>query len=168
MSDAAGRRCTQSCRSCPCFSNSERYCECRRRCIILTSMTLKNPLRRFARCRMYDSPKGCDYFEWIDDSLCDKVRSMVVSLIASSETLLEDNKQLQRQLDEGVVEKDIQNKLKEKNARLKMENSSLKMENSRLRTQMLQYQMRQRNMLRGLLLLFTIVICVTYIVGGEK
>jgi len=92
----------------------------------------------------------------------------VVSLITSSETLLEDNKQLQRQLDEGVVEKDIQNKLKEKNARLKMENSSLKMENSRLRTQVLQYQMRQRNMLRGLLLLFTIVICVTYIVGGEK
>jgi len=41
---------------------------------------------------MYESPKGYDYFEWIDDSLCDKVRSMVVSLIASSEKLLENNK----------------------------------------------------------------------------
>jgi len=91
-------------------------------------MTLKNPLRRFGRCRMYESPKGCDYFEWIDDSLCDKVRSMVVSLIASSETLLEDNKQLQRRLDERVDGNDVLNKLKEKNARLKMENSSLKME----------------------------------------
>ena len=105
---------------------------------------------------MYESPKGCDYFEWIDDSLCDKVRSMVVSLIASSETLLEDNKQLQRQLDERVDEKDVLNKVKEKNARLKMENSRLKMENSSLK------------ILRGLPLLFTIVICIIFVVGGEK
>jgi len=91
---------------------------------------------------MYESPKGCDYFEWIDDSLCNKVRSMVVSLIASSATLLEDNKQLQRLLDERAGEKDVVNKFTEKNARLKMENSSLKMENSRLKMQMLQYQMR--------------------------
>ena len=100
-------------------------------------MTLKNPLRRFARCRMYESPQGYDYFEWIDDSLCDKVRSMVVSLIASSEILIEDNKQLQRLLDERANEKDVLNKLKEKNARLKMENSSLNMENSRLKMQVL-------------------------------
>jgi len=100
-------------------------------------MTIKNPLRRFARCRMNESPKACDYFEWIDDSLCDKVRSMVVSLIASSEILIEDNKQLQRLLDERANKKDVLNKLKEKNARLKMENSSLNMENSRLKMQVL-------------------------------
>jgi len=117
---------------------------------------------------MYESPQGCDYFEWIDESLCDKVRSMVVSLIASSETLLEDNKQLQRQLDEIVDEKDVLNKVKEENARLKMENSRLKMENSRLKMQVLQCQMRQRKMLRGLLLLFTILICIIFVVGGEK
>jgi len=35
---------------------------------------------------------------------------MVVSLIASNETLLEDNKQLQRLVDERVNEKDVQNK----------------------------------------------------------
>jgi len=131
-------------------------------------MTIKNLLRRFARRRIHESPKGCDYFEWIDDSLCDKVRSMVVSLMASSETLLEDNKQLQKLLDERVGEKDVLNKLKEKNARLKMENSSLKMKNSRLKMQVLRYQIRQRKMLRGLLLLFTIVICITFVVGGEK
>jgi len=72
MSDAAGEDVFNLAGVAPFFSNSEMYCECRRICIILTSMTLKNRLRRFARCRMYDSPKGCDYFEWIDDSLCDK------------------------------------------------------------------------------------------------
>jgi len=117
---------------------------------------------------MYESPKGCDYFEWIDDSLCDKVRLMVVSLIASSEIFLEDNKQLQRVLNERASEKDVLNKLKEKNARMKMENSSLKMENSRLKMQMLQYQMRQRKMLRSLLLLFTIVIYITFVVGVKS
>ena len=147
MSNAAGTRCTQSCRNCPYFSISERYCGCRRRCIILTSMTIKYPLRRFARCRMYESPKGCDYFEWVDDSLCDKVRSMVVSLIASSETLLEDNKQLQRLIDEKAGKEDVLNRLKQKNERLKMENSKLKMENSSLKMQVLQYQMRERKML---------------------
>jgi len=124
-------------------------------------MTIKNPVRRFAKCRMYESPKGCEYFEWIDNSLCDKVRSMVVSLIASSETLLEDNKQLQRLLDEKAGEKDVLNRLKDKNARLKMKNSNLKMKNSRLKMQILHYQMRQRKMLWDLLLLFTIVICIT-------
>ena len=168
MSNLLGTRCTQSRRNCPCFSVSERYCGCRRRCIILTSVTIKNPLRRFARCRMYESPKGCDYFEWIDDSLCNKVRSMVVSLIASSATLLEDNKQLQRLLDERVDGNDVLNKLEEKNARLKMENSSLKMENSRLKMQVLQWQMIQRKICWGLLLLFMIVICITFLVGGEK
>ena len=131
-------------------------------------MTIKNPLRRFARRRMCKSPKGCNYFEWIDDSLCDKVRSMVVSLIASSETLLADNKQLQRLLDEKAGEKDVLNRLKDKNARLKMKNSNLKMKNSRLKMQILHYQMRQRKMLWDLLLLFTIVICITFVVSGEK
>jgi len=57
--------------------------------VVLTSMTIKNSLRRFARCRMFDLPGGCDYFEWIDDSLCDKVRLMVGSLIVSDETLVQ-------------------------------------------------------------------------------
>ena len=80
-----------SCRSYPCFSVYERPYTCGKRCVVLRSMTIKNLLRRFARCRMFDSPSGCDHFEWIDDSLSDKVRSLVVCLIVSNETLLEEN-----------------------------------------------------------------------------
>ena len=50
---------------------------------------------------------------------------------------------------------------KEKNARLKMENSRLKM-------QVLEYHMRKRKMLWRLLLLFFVVIGITFVVGGEK
>jgi len=64
--------------------------------VVLTSMTINNPLRRFARCRLFKSPSGYDYFEWIEDSLCGKVRSMVVSLIVSNKTLLQENQHLHR------------------------------------------------------------------------
>jgi len=32
-------------------------------------------------------PRGCDHFEWIDDALCDKVRSMVIALMLKNESL---------------------------------------------------------------------------------
>lgn len=59
--------------------------------VVLTSLTIKNPMRRFARCRMLGSLGGCDHFEWIDNSLCVKVRSIVVSLIVSNEILVQEN-----------------------------------------------------------------------------
>ncbi|KAJ8429936.1 hypothetical protein Cgig2_017986 [Carnegiea gigantea] len=82
-------------------------CSCGKRCVVLTNMMIKNPLRRFARCRMFDSIGGRDYFEWIDDSVCDKVSSMVVSLIMSNETLLEEYQHLQRMEEETTCDKDV-------------------------------------------------------------
>jgi len=42
------------------------------------------------------------------------------------------------------------------------------MENSRLKMQVLEYQMRKTKMLWRLLLLFVVVIGITFVVGGEK
>ncbi|KAJ8447137.1 hypothetical protein Cgig2_022866 [Carnegiea gigantea] len=127
-----------ACRNCPCFSVCERCCSCRKRCVVLTSMAIKNPLRRFARCRMYDSPDGCDHFEWVDDSLCDK-----------------------KMKEEASSDRDAIKRLRKKNSRLKMENSRLKM-------QLIDYQMREKKVLRWLLLLFGLVIGVGFVVVGER
>ena len=100
---------------------------------------------------MLNSPTGCDHFEWIDDSICDKVRSMAVSLIVSDETLLEENQQLQRLKEEVTYNKDDVKRVREKNSRLKM--------------QLLHYQMRER---KELLLLFVVLIGIGFVVGVRK
>ena len=79
------------CKNYSCFSKCKRSGSCEKRCMVVSSMTIKNQFRRFAKCSMFDSSSRCDYFEWIDDFLCDKVRSIVVSLIMLNETLLEEN-----------------------------------------------------------------------------
>ena len=66
--------------------------------------------------------------------------SMVVCLIVSNETLLEENQHLQRMKEEASCDKDVVKKAREKNSRLKM--------------QLLDYQMREIKVLWGLLLLF--------------
>jgi len=90
--------------------------------VVLASMTIKNPLRRFAMCRLFDSPSGCDHFEWVDDSICDKVRSMGVSLIVSNETLVQESQHLQRMKKKAACDRDAVKRVREKNSRLKMEN----------------------------------------------
>jgi len=39
------------------------------------------------RCRRYGEVRGCDYFELVDESLDEIVRSMVVSLMVNNETM---------------------------------------------------------------------------------
>ena len=51
--------------------------------------------------------------------------------------------------------------MREKNSRLKIENSSLKL-------QLLDYQMRERKVLWGLLLLFTVLIGISFAIEEEK
>ncbi|KAJ8444517.1 hypothetical protein Cgig2_028332 [Carnegiea gigantea] len=92
---------------------------------------------------MYDSLSGCDHFEWVSDSLSDKVRSMVVSLIVSNETLVQENEHLQKMKEEAASDRDAMKRLREKNSRLKM--------------QLIDYQMRERKALWGLLLLFDLI-----------
>ena len=77
--------------------------------------------------------------------------SMVVSLIVSNETLLEEHQHLQRMKEETAYDKDVVKRMRKKNSRLKMENSRLKMESLRLNMQLLDYQMREEKVLYGLL-----------------
>ena len=155
-------------RNYPCFSVCERCCSCGNRCVALIGMTIKNPLWRFGRSRMFNLPGGCDHFEWVDDSLCDKVRSIMVSLIVWSKTLLQENQHLQTTKEEAAYDRDVVKRVREKNSRLKMENSRLKMQNSCLKMQLVDYQMRERKVLWGLLLLFAVVIGVGFTIGGGK
>ena len=75
--------------------------------MILTNMTIKNPLRGFPRSRRFDSSRGYDHFEWIDDSIYDKVMSTVVYLITSNETLIEENQQLQTIKEERAYDDEL-------------------------------------------------------------
>ena len=55
---------------------------------------------------MYESPGGCDHFEWVDDFLGDQMRLMVVSLIVSNERLVQENGYLQRMKKEVACDGD--------------------------------------------------------------
>ena len=77
---------------------------------------------------MFDSPGGCDHLEGVDDSLCDRVRLMVVSLIVSNETLVQENQHFQRMKEKAACDRDAAKRVREKNSRLKMENLRLKMQ----------------------------------------
>lgn len=87
MSSLSVRSSSKSCQACPCYVDCDRFCHCGKRCKIVTSMTLKNLLRRFARCKKDRGGKGCEFFEWVDDPLCDKTRSMVVGLMIKNSQL---------------------------------------------------------------------------------
>ncbi|KAJ8426454.1 hypothetical protein Cgig2_031103 [Carnegiea gigantea] len=86
---------------------------------------------------LFESPGGHDQFEWVDDSLCDKIRSVVVSLIVSNETLVQENQHLLRMKEETACDRDVVKRVREKNSRMKIENSRLKM-------QLVDYQMKER------------------------
>jgi len=52
-------------------------------------------MRRFVRCRNCGGGGSCDYFEWVDDSLDERVRSMVVGLMMSNDTMAVEIKRLE-------------------------------------------------------------------------
>jgi len=70
--------------------------------------------------------------------------------------------------EEAACDRDAVKRVREKNSRLKTENSTPKMENSRLKMERVDYQMRERKVLRGLLLSFAVIIGVGFAVGGGK
>ena len=83
----------------PCNPEPEKICNCGRRCKVATSMTLKNTMHRFVRCRKYGGGGGCDYFEWVDESIDERVRSMVVGLMVSNDTTAVEIKRLENDLE---------------------------------------------------------------------
>ena len=71
----------------------------RRRCKVVTSMTLKNPICRSVYCRRYGDGESCDYFDWVDESLDERIKSMVVGLMVSNETMAVEIKRLENNLE---------------------------------------------------------------------
>jgi len=80
-------------------------------------MTLKNPMRRFVHCRRHGDDGGCDYFQWVDESLNERVKSMVVGLMMNNDRMVAKIQQLENELECQKLEL---NKMKEKNGRLKL------------------------------------------------
>ncbi|KAI8524730.1 hypothetical protein RHMOL_Rhmol13G0171500 [Rhododendron molle] len=51
------------------YDGDER-CRCGRRVVMQTSLTVKNPGRRFLGCINYKKENGCNFFVWIDPQTC--------------------------------------------------------------------------------------------------
>jgi len=63
--------------------------------------------------------RGCDHFEWIDDALYDRVRSMVVALMLKNESHGNDIEKLLKVGQERKAEKQSAGLLKKNNRWLK-------------------------------------------------
>ncbi|KAJ8437369.1 hypothetical protein Cgig2_006451 [Carnegiea gigantea] len=154
MSSSAGQSPANACKSYPYFSNCVKFCDCRKRCEIMTSMTKKNQLRRFARCPRFEMHGGRGHLEWIDDSFCDKVRSMVVALMVNNKSLFHEIKALQKIKKEREVEKQEMKALKEKSVMLKVKVRG--------------YQMRERLTMSCLLFFVHVIVVAIGVGGGDK
>ncbi|KAI8554914.1 hypothetical protein RHMOL_Rhmol05G0133900 [Rhododendron molle] len=51
------------------YDGDER-CRCGRRVVMRTSLTVKNPRRRFLGCINYKEKNECNFFVWIDPEIC--------------------------------------------------------------------------------------------------
>ena len=72
---------------------------------------------RIMHCRNYGGGSNCDYFEWVYESLDERVRSMVVGLMVSNDTMTAEIKKLENDLEARKHE--VAN-LNEKNQRMKL------------------------------------------------
>ena len=95
---------------------------------------------------------GCEHFKWIDDSFCDKVRSMIVALLLKNEWL--------------VVEIEALQKLKREREDGKQELKRLKDQNDKLQVKVHGYQMMERILMWSLLPCL-LVIAIAIGAGGE-
>ena len=109
-------------------------------------MTTKNPIRRFPRCKKFGMVECCNYFEWIDDAPCDKLRSMMVALMKKNDTLGNEIQKLQKIREERKANKESVQLLKEKNRRPKLQLNG--------------YQMRERLILWGIIVFVIVVVVV--------
>ena len=117
MSNSVARSPIHVCKSCPYFSNCERMCRFGMRSMIITSMTKKNPIRRYAWCKRFDRPGGCEFFDWVDDSLCDRFRSTVVGLMNQNDALAAEKEQLKNVIRQNEAGKKETRRMKDDSGR---------------------------------------------------
>jgi len=84
---------------------------------VATSMTLKNAMRKFVHCRRHGDGGGCDYFQWVDESLDERMRSMLAGLMVNNERMIAKIQQLENESDSQKCDL---NKMKDKNGRPKL------------------------------------------------
>ncbi|XP_050210069.2 uncharacterized protein LOC126660547 [Mercurialis annua] len=65
------------------YDGGDRYCRCYSNPIarVYTSWTEKNPGRRFYGCRSYKRGGGCDFFEWFEEPMSDRAKTVINGLI---------------------------------------------------------------------------------------
>ncbi|KAG5515701.1 hypothetical protein RHGRI_036675 [Rhododendron griersonianum] len=68
------------------YDGDER-CRCGRRVVMQTSLTVKNPGRRFLGCRNYKKENGCNFFVWIDPETCPRALEYAKIMQAKKEEL---------------------------------------------------------------------------------
>jgi len=69
-------------------------------------------------CRRYGDGESCDYFDWVDESLDERIKSMVVGLMVSNETMAVEIKRLENNLE---TQKHKLQKMKEKKWKAEVE-----------------------------------------------
>jgi len=56
-------------------------------------------MHRFVHCRRHGDGGGCDYFEWVDESLDERLRFVVVGLVVNKERMAAKIQQLENELE---------------------------------------------------------------------
>ncbi|KAI8552016.1 hypothetical protein RHMOL_Rhmol06G0232400 [Rhododendron molle] len=98
--------------------NGDEKCGCGRRVVMRTSLTTKNPGRRFLGCINYKQRNGCNFFVWIDPKTCSRGLEYAKIMQAKKEALegeveelkmkiesLERGKQIMEEENEALVVK---------------------------------------------------------------
>ncbi|XP_058179307.1 uncharacterized protein At4g04775-like [Rhododendron vialii] len=85
------------------YDGDER-CRCGWRVVMQTSLTVKNPGRRFLGCRKYKKENGCNFFVWIDPETCPRGLEYAKIMQAKKEELekeVEEFKMIIERLERG-------------------------------------------------------------------
>ncbi|KAG5515271.1 hypothetical protein RHGRI_036345 [Rhododendron griersonianum] len=85
------------------YDGDER-CRCGRRVMMQTSLTVKNPERRFLGCTKYKEKNGCNFFVWIDPETCPRGLEYAKIMQVKKEELekqVEDLKMVTERLERG-------------------------------------------------------------------
>ncbi|KAL8556332.1 hypothetical protein ACS0TY_003952 [Phlomoides rotata] len=69
-------------------------CKCDRPTTIATTWKAENVGRRFFGCANYPNSGYCNYFQWIDDPVCDRAKQIIHGLLKKMNALTAENREL--------------------------------------------------------------------------
>ncbi|KAI8532787.1 hypothetical protein RHMOL_Rhmol11G0241600 [Rhododendron molle] len=92
--------------------NGDERCGCGRKAVMRTSLTVKNPGRRFLGCLNYKKKNGCNFFVWLDPQTCERGLEYAKIMQAKKEELerqIEDLKMMNNELGRGIQKLEKEN-----------------------------------------------------------